>query len=70
MVLYMEGTDAEKSAAFPLKAQLVQLLSIDRLAEAGVVLKEVMHLLLLDVFLHNIISLSNVTSAQDPFSQH
>lgn len=66
MMLYMVCADAEKSSCMPLKAQLVQRLSIDRLAEAGLVFKEVMHLLPLDIFLHNIISLSNLIVPRIP----
>lgn len=36
------------------------------LAEAGVILKEVMHLLLLDIFINKMISLSNLTSSGIP----
>lgn len=68
-MLYTVGADAAQSSCIPLKAQLVQLLGFNRLAEAGVVLKELRHPLPLDIFLHNI-SLSSLTSAQDTFYGH
>lgn len=68
-MLYTVGANAAQSSCIPLKAQLVQLLGFNRLAEAGVVLKELKHPLPLDIFLHNI-SLSSLTSAQDTFYGH